>query len=358
MSGDVGEISILGGRHKFSFAEILRRTPHGSNDIVLVSGSLIEGMGNIHSDLDIYVICDSPPSATSLPGVHNYVDTRNDQVEFIYDYLTPDGLAFHAQYFSFAELDCLAATLSREFQESLSTTKIRRAFLGQSLAVRNPHADFVHRAFHAIPVLNASRWHDVRSRFDADHICYLLYRTAAGGYPEFKDIWGTWLAGDYETSYRAVSEYACEQVRGLTHLCGNTNPKRKWLFHYLDALPDELKPLARRLRELFFKGCSSSDEQASAVLHFLDLIDDVWLAYRPCFARRAGFKTFEAAISAIEREFSEEPSHDEQTVLEYEHRRKQFGGEGRPLRHFLLPANEPSTHALRSGVGRFTGTER
>jgi hypothetical protein len=338
-----GEISILGGRHKFAFAEILQRTPHQPSDVVLASGSLVEGMGNIHSDLDVYVICDSLPSATTLPGVHNYVDTQNNKVEFIYDYLTPDGLAFHVQYFSFSELDTLAVTLSQEFQASLSTTKIKRTFLGQSLAVRNPYSDFVHRAFHGIPILNASKWHGVRSSFDADHICYLLYRTAAGGYPEFKDIWGTWLARDYETSYRAVSEYACEQLRGLTHLCGNTNPKKKWLFHYLDALPYELKPLARRFRELFFKGCSSHDDQARTVLHFLDLIDDVWRAYQSLFARRAGFKPFASAISALEKEFLAEPTHDEQTVLEYELRRKQFGAEGRRLRHFLLPASEPGT---------------
>jgi hypothetical protein len=341
VDANAGAISILGGRHKFTFADILQRTPHESNDVVLVSGSLIEGMGNIHSDLDVYVICDSPPSATTLSGVHNYVDTQNNKVEFIYDYLTPDGLAFHVQYFSFSELDTLAATLNHEFQTSLSTTKIKRTFLGQSLAVRNPYSDFVHRAFHAIPILNEPKWHGVRSRLDADHICYLLYRTAAGGYPEFKDIWGTWLARDYETSYRAVSEYACEQVRGLTHLCGNTNPKRKWLFYYLDALPYELKPLARRLRELLFKGCESHDDQGRAVLNFLDLIDDVWRAYRPRFDGRVGFKTFGSAISALEREFLTESAHDEQTVLEYELRRKQFGGEGRPLRHFLLPATEP-----------------
>jgi hypothetical protein len=342
MDANAAEISILGGRYKFTFADILQRTPHESDDVVLVSGSLIEGMGNIHSDLDVYVICDSPPSATTLSGVHNYVDTQNNKVEFIYDYLTPDGLAFHVQYLSFGELDNLAVTLNDEFQSSLSTTKIKRTFLGQSLVVRNPYADFVHRAFHAIPILNAPKWHDVRSRFDADHICYLLYRTAAGGFPEFKDIWGTWLSRDYETSYRAVSEYACEQIRGLTHLCGNTNPKRKWLFYYLNALPYELKPLARRLRELFFKGCASHDDQARAVLHFLDLIDDVWLAYRPQFGSRAGFKTFASAISTLEAEFSAEATHDEQTILEYEHRRKQFGGEGRPLRHFLLTAREPS----------------
>src|SRR5215472_12192915 len=58
---DLGPITLLNGRVRLDPADLLSHSRAESEGVVVLSGTLLEGIGNLYSDLDLYVIGEQLP---------------------------------------------------------------------------------------------------------------------------------------------------------------------------------------------------------------------------------------------------------------------------------------------------------
>ena len=79
------EISILDGKILIPKDYLRERAFLESTSILIVSGSLIEGIGTIHSDIDCIILCEQRPKANSIENCEHALVT-----DINYHYITED----------------------------------------------------------------------------------------------------------------------------------------------------------------------------------------------------------------------------------------------------------------------------
>ena len=79
------DISILDGRISIPKKYLRERAFLESTSILVVSGSLIEGIGTIHSDIDCIILCDQRPKANNIKNSEHALVT-----DINYHYITQD----------------------------------------------------------------------------------------------------------------------------------------------------------------------------------------------------------------------------------------------------------------------------
>ena len=331
-SAGTEDFALLDGSLVLSVAEIIERATPRAGDTVVVSGTLIEGIGNRHSDIDVYVIGDTLPERQHM-GKHNHAAVEAGMMRAYYDYIGEDGFGFDVEYFTWKEIDAVLKDFAELHEQARKKTKILRR------KMHITHYDFVHKIAVGKILCGASA---LEPRFTSevfDMIAFSLYRSRTGGYPEFKDILGFWAAGDLESCLQNMDTYLKDQAAGLYHLTGGTNSKPKWLFANLRRLPDELQSLGVEITAWCQADRSTSERRAFEILRGCDMIDKInRAATRLLDVGPAAYYTSAEALELTEAEFSQEAFHDRQTVLEFEHRRMLFGQAARPMRDFLEEA--------------------
>ena len=321
--------SYLDGALVISAEDILKKAAVKDDDIVVLSGTLVEGIGNRHSDLDIYVICKEKPSAEAIGG-RNFVGLSQDgNVGQIYDYLDDVGFGFDVEYFTFDEIEALKAKIDAFHARACSSSKILRPRL--ELA----EDDAIHK-FHVGTVLQGK---DAFARLlppsTFEKIAFVMYRNRTGGYPEVKDMMGAWASGDIDTCIQVTQMYLTEQASGLCHLLGSTNTKPKWVFANLKRLPAEFSEIGERTRAWLLGDKSTDAKGREAILQACDLIDDIFQAGGSILERPGQHYSKADAIKLTNQDYERETFHDTQTKLEFEHRRCVIGQRSIPMRKFL-----------------------
>src|SRR5437868_14062115 len=103
-------IQLLDGRISVDPFELLGRSRAADEDIVVLSGTLLEGFGNLHSDLDIYVIGGSLPiSEDDTPAT--LVVREVGCMRRLIETLAGANILLDVQYFTFHDLDALSLSL-------------------------------------------------------------------------------------------------------------------------------------------------------------------------------------------------------------------------------------------------------
>lgn len=304
-------------------------------NVVLAAGTLIEGIGTPDSDLDLYVFCDQLPVAKN-DNKHNYAEEHGGRLYHFYDYVGNDGYALDAKYMLWQSLDTLSERIRYEYNECLDVTKLRRYIFDEMLYLRNDSADMAHKLTYAVPLFGEEKWRQIRENLELKKLNYVLYRTSMGGYPEFKDLAGFVKLDRWSEAVYVARILLIEQLRGYTHVLGNTNYKQKWIFAYLDRFSNIDSSIVERFYDCYSRSVKSDDEARGVVFDIADLIDDIWnISGRICDIDQEFPSRIEAG-EAIERELGREPIKDPQTLMEFDQRRRQFGLDGLPLRSFIL----------------------
>ena len=160
---------------------------------------------------------------------------------------------------------------------------------------------------------------------------FLKYRNEVGGYAEFRDLVGSWAAGDLNTCIYNTRGYLISQVSGMMFLAGSTNPRPKWLVRRLTSLPDQYADIKEGVMA-WIQGPQRTDlEKREAVETACDLIDTAYQHARTLLGTNPRYFSVEEALELTEREFAGRATHDKDTLAEWQLRRRMFSLSSSPL---------------------------
>lgn len=189
------------------------------NDVVYVSGSLVEGFGNLGSDLDVYVISekvtiDTPYFEHGIPVQVKQFACRRVDVE----------------YWTFAQVEQLATRLD---QLSFGSETEVATYL------KINEEDFVHRLKIGMPVTDRDVFQSIRDRFNYVAFRHSQVNRYLAKYSNMlEDAIGALESEDWESSFwmsRSAWEFALQAYlafHGETHI----NPK--WMSRKVVRLGD------------------------------------------------------------------------------------------------------------------------
>ena len=318
-------IELLGGRIVVDPYELLGRSRATDQDVAVLSGTLLEGFGNFYSDLDLYVIGEELPdkgpdtSAMLVLREDGCVRRVNETLE------SPANILLDVQYYTFRELDTLARSLRTLFQESRQSTQIYRKTL------HHEDEDLIHKLVTGRVLQDGSGTFDAREIFDPSMFCFLKYRNEVGGYAEFRDLVGSWTAGDLDTCVYNIRGYLISQVSGMMFLAGSTNPRPKWFVRRLASLPAEYTDIKDGVMSWMEGPHRTQLEKREAVAGACELIDATYKHTRALLGTNPSYFTIKEALDLTEREFEGRATHDKDTLAEWQLRRRMFSLASSPL---------------------------
>lgn len=318
-------IELLDGRIVVDPYELLGRSRATDQDVVVLSGTLLEGFGNFYSDLDLYVIGDELPNKG--PETPAMLVIREDGcVRRVNDTLgEPAGILLDVQYYTFRELDTLSRSLRTLYQESRQSTQIYRKTL------HHEDEDLVHKLLTGRVLQDGASQFDASRIFDPGMFCFLKYRNEVGGYAEFRDLVGSWAAGDLNTCVYNTRGYLVSQVSGMMFLAGSTNPRPKWFIRRLTSLPARYTDLKEGVMAWMEGPHRTDTEKREAVESACDLIDTAYQHARSLLGTNPKYFSVEEALDLTEREFGGRATHDKDTLAEWQLRRRMFSQASLPL---------------------------
>jgi hypothetical protein len=319
-------IDLLGGRASVDTLDLLARSRATDRDIVVLSGTLLEGFGNLHSDLDLYVIshelplhsADDPP-ARLVVREDGRVRRFNETLAGAFD------IVLDVQYYTFRELDTLARSLRALYLESRQHTRIFRRTL------HHEDEDLIHKLLTGTVIRNEAGSFDINSTFDAGSFCFLKYRNEVGGYPEFRDLIGSWSAGDLDTCLYNTRGYLVSQVSGMMFLAGSTNPRPKWFLRRLGSLGGSYTGLRDGVIQWMSEDRRTDARKREGFESACNLIDMTYAHVRHLLNEGRGYFRTTEALALTDREFSERKPRSRDALAEWQLRRRIFSDAEPPL---------------------------
>ena len=332
-------IDLLQGRVSVDPYELQSRSRATDEDVVVLSGTLLEGFGNLYSDLDLYVIGNELP--TKGPDAPITLVLREDGcVRRLNETLEDSAnILLDVQYYTFRELDTLARSLRTLYHESRQSTYIYRKTL------HHEDEDLIHKLLTGMMLQDGTGQFDARGTFDAGAFSFLKYRNEVGGYPEFRDLVGSWAAGDLDTCLYNTRGYLVSQVSGMMFLAGNTNPRPKWFVRRLASLPVEYLDLRAGVMSWMQSAQRTLSQKREAVEAAFDLIDLTYRHARALLDTHPRYFSAAEALELTEREFAGRATHDSDTRVELQLRRRMFTDPEHPL---IAEIRSQSRHTQRS----------
>jgi hypothetical protein len=295
--------------------EIMRALPLRHGDVVIVSGSLVEGIGNATSDYDVVVVCGDNGAARD--GRPPYVDG------------VASGRRFGADVYHVDDLRAMSRTLSEAYKRALEPAVTFEPQLPQC----------VQECIHKVVVGRLFGDFAARARiielFVPAHFNFVKYRQSVRGFEEFLDIIGAWRSTDYDTALHLCREYLVRQAMGLVHLAGNTNFKRKWLLRNLARLDGIARAPASALAAWLHADRANRRARADGVVDACRVMDDIFTAIRDLLDSNASYCPTLRFLTWIEEEFSARPRDDALTRQEYEYWRRMYSAAAPPLTNHL-----------------------
>lgn len=319
------QIELLKGRISVDASELLSHSRATENDVVVLSGTLLEGFGNVYSDLDLYVIGEHlPTKASDFPAA--LVVREDGRVRRINETLeNPAHILLDLQYYTFRELDTLARSLSTLYLESRQSTGIFRKTL------HHEDEDLIHKLLTGKILQDRAGHFDAAKTFDPGSFSFLKYRNDVGGYAEFRDLVGSWTAGDLDTCLYNTRNYLIAQVSGMMFLAGSTNPRPKWFVRRLKSLEAKYSELKDGVM-FWMNGARHTElQKREAVESACDLIDLAYTHARELLDSNSKYYSAEEALKLTESEFAERGTRDRDTVAEWRLRRRMFSDNETPL---------------------------
>lgn len=331
-------IELLGGRVIVDPYELLGRSRATDQDVVVLSGTLLEGFGNFYSDLDLYVIGNElPEKGPDTPAM--LVIREDGCVRRVNDTLEDSaGILLDVQYYTFRELETLARSLRTLYLESRQSTQIYRKTL------HHEDEDLIHKLLTGRLLQDGTGEFDARRIFNPGTFCFLKYRNEVGGYAEFRDLVGSWTAGDLDTCIYNTRGYLISQVSGMMFLAGNTNPRPKWFVRRLASLPTAYDDLKGGVMSWIAGPHRTELEKREAVKSACQLIDETYKHSRALLGTNATYFSAEEALDLTEREFAGRATHDKDTLAEWQLRRRMFSQTSSPL---IMEIDNPSHRVPR-----------
>ena len=308
--------------------EVLGRLPLAGNELVLLTGSIVEGVGNAMSDCDVFVIGSALPSIGAVGRYEDAILAAPGRLRYFRDFLPSSQKPIDVDFYAFDEIDAIMERVDHCHHEALRPTPTFRTLLPVETD------DVVHALSVAVAVANPKlfpeRFAHTRQQFN-----FIKYRNSVRSYDEFADIVGAWKSADYNTALHNCREYIMTQAAGLSHLCGNTNYKRKWFMCNVRSLAKQEAELSRLLLEWLHADRTTTQAKREGVLAGCEMMEVMFRAATALLNECGCEYNASTALAQIDEEFRPELTTSPLRRQERNYRLRMFTDAAPPLRdHF------------------------
>lgn len=219
--------------------EVIERLVTGDHDIVYVSGSRVERIGNAHSDLDFFIV-----TPTEIDLLQQPVFQRNYYID--------------CEYYSLHEMEALAEELN----------SVDR--LGDCAHISDDSIDLYYRTAIGIPVKQSDRFYALQTRFNKSIAASVFGQLAANrSIRNFSEATVDLLLGDQLTALfrsRCAAEWA---TNAFLARHGEAYPGTKWRFEKAERRFGLLSPEYKRMWDVRNIGDRSVEDYLTVVGEFL-----------------------------------------------------------------------------------------
>ncbi|MEU3059877.1 hypothetical protein AB0P12_21000 [Streptomyces subrutilus] len=339
-------LAAVRGMDDFDEEAVLAKIHLVDDDILMLSGSLVDGSGTPSSDFDFCVIARSQDErfhrATFPREQHMRYYTSGDRVKASFDYLPGSLLGVDVEYWTVQEVSALLDAHARLYAQMRTRARKSSGFAASAVDFR-----VLSRLTYGVPLTNAAAFGELTAGVRPGEVAYTAFRAAVGSYPDFRDLAGMWAQGDHASALVAARKLGVDTFRGLTHVHGNTNRNPKYLSRFLDRLPLPSE-LTLRFAELNALGAGPQAGAADVVLEWLDLVDLAFAEIRAGREKAEAFVGRADFLGLLKEELHESMTWNAEISNEYCFRAREVEPGLPPLRELLaaLTARTAAPHHL------------
>jgi hypothetical protein len=315
-------MSLLGGKVILKRDFIVENAYLQANDAAFAGGSLIEGIGNVNSDVDVYVITDRLRREREIDARRHFraFDTERSiltgaspdaEVFLVHTVIPGERIKVDIEYRTWAEIHAMADLVRETFAHacesliSLTTSMDRRELA------------FIHRLYNSKTLVGNTALERLRDRIGIMRFKYVMYRWKASDYSVLLDMQGAWEDRDWIRCADMARENMVTQFHAYTHLCGNTSYNRKWIITYAKRLNVD-QPLYNRYISLLTTSAGRSENELRAyILATIDFVDDIFTACSRIIREEPCYPSGPAALSAIDEYFCSEAGDYSENEIAY-----------------------------------------
>lgn len=312
-------------------------------DIVIVGGTLVEGIGNRYSDIDVYVITRELREGASidLSRHHRVISVNreiirnsadNRRVLLIHTVIPGSLVKIDVEFKSVDELASLFSRVRQIYEYACENLILLTMQLGERERL------FIDRIFKCIAIQNEEAFSDLISEISRWQACYLEYRWVASDFRYILDLLGAWNRGEIDRAVDIARENTFLQTAGLLHLTGLIKIGRKWLPHYLEESAFVNDDLKKRFRNLFYlRGTETLEGKQCYVEESLDFVDTIFSASQCLLEANSTFPSGTEALNCLSRDRADLRGNTGQAYaeMEYAYRAKAYGVQGAPTKTLL-----------------------
>lgn len=333
------EISILDGMISISKNYLRDRVFLESTSILVVSGSLIEGIGTIHSDIDCIVLCDERPKANDIKisehalvtDINYHFITQDEGVHNTTDFYGDTSIHIDVDYMTFAEMKEIIVKIEKAFDEIACD---QRVLYEQILS--NTENNVIHRSLIGYVLENEGEFNRLKSKIPLEKHIYVAHREKLPVFYAFQDVQGCWQSGNLWMGCEIARDMMLKTTMSFTYLTGITNKHYKWVYSNMFRVNgfDEIK---NKFFTLARKGAVTEDECRLYIQDTLEYMDLVFLAIEGLLKKSKLYPSVRKSLSALNDEFNSRNHTDHKiSRCEYYFRKKYFAAEGTPSLTSLL----------------------
>ncbi|MEN3151282.1 hypothetical protein ABCW43_28740 [Neorhizobium sp. IRAMC:178] len=334
-------IRLLGGRVSVDQAFIDNQIYLRDGDIAIAAGTLIEGIGNKFSDLDMYVFTEERRACEEvIYRQHHRVlsverdilneTSRGKQVFLVHTVVPNSGVKVDVEFDTFAEVEALFDQVKTIYDYACNNLVL----LTKVLTVRQQN--LIHRLFNCLVLRNEPRFQQLMGGISRWQYCYVAYRWFASDFSVLLDLMGAWDKREIDRSVDLARENLIQQMSAYLHLVGSTNVRRKWLLTYLDQLPVPDAIRARFLNLFYMTGVSDHRSKEQFVFDTLDLVDDIQEASREKLLANPYFPAGRAALDTLHANCFGSAATSDYAETEYRYRSRVYEEGVKPTRLLLI----------------------
>lgn len=248
-----------------------------NDDIVIASGTLVEGIGNEYSDIDIYVITSKLRNSRNIDTTDFFrvispekeIVQEGDEKDILLVHLPVEktGVKVDVEFKTFDDVQSIINQLKDHYNYAVTN----HILLTKQMTERQ--MSFMHRVHNSICLFNPEGLNDIKAKIPSSMLSYYLYRLNASDFADFLDITGAWRKNEFERCFDLARENLIKQMLAYTFLHGNTDYKRKWLLIRMKqvGISDDIH---RRFINLFLRNKTIPEKEY--IIETLRMVDEIF----------------------------------------------------------------------------------
>jgi hypothetical protein len=343
MSFTENVVQLLDGELAVDVQSIKDQCYLNPDDIVIVGGTLVEGIGNRYSDIDVYVITRElrEGAAVDLSRHHRVISTNREiirsstdcrRVLLIHTLIPGSHVKIDVEFKTFDELTALFARVRQIYEYACENLILLTMQLSERERL------FINRMFKCIAIQNEDAFSTLLAGISRAQACYLEYRWVASDFRFILDLMGAWNRGEIDRAVDIARENVFLQTAGLLHLTGLIKVGRKWLPYYFQECKHVHDDLKKQFTDLFYlRSTETLEGKQRYVETSLDFVDDIFAASRPLLEANPAFPSGAEALRRLGRDGAAYVGNTGQTYaeMEFAYRARAYGIQGQPTKTLL-----------------------